>query len=96
MAAWRRRRVNPPGRTADHRHNCQSRKENAVLNHQGSGIGTVTPSVPAKRVLASEFLENLNGLPHVFAFGIYANVLVVNPLQAVAGDFVPQALEFSG
>ena len=65
----------------------------AKVGHQAPGVGAVAPGVPAQGPLAGQILHDLHGLDQVGPFGGFGEVLVVNPLEAVAGDVVAQGFE---
>jgi hypothetical protein len=61
----------------------------ALLHHQTARVGAVAAGVPAARPgAAAELLQLLRGLRDVLALGGLGHVLVVDPAQAVVGDFV--------
>ena len=65
-----------------------------VLKHEAFGIRTVTTGVPAKRPLpAGQFTNDARGLGDLAAFFTFRHVLVMNPAQAVRGNFVAEFAE---
>nr|GEU28080.1 hypothetical protein [Tanacetum cinerariifolium] len=67
--------------------------EAAVFHDQPARIGRVAPRVPALRRAARQVADDVHGFLHVGALGGFVHVLVADPAQAVAGDFVAQRLE---
>ena len=65
----------------------------AKVSHQAARVGAVAPGVPAQGAFACEFLNDLHRLGHVGALGGFVDILVMDPLEAVAGDVVAQFLE---
>ncbi|MNS90675.1 hypothetical protein D3C72_1247360 [compost metagenome] len=65
----------------------------AMFDHQFARIRGIAPRVPTLRSGPRQFADNLHGFTHVFAFRCFIHVLVGNPAQAMAGDFMPQLLE---
>jgi len=60
----------------------------ASFGNQLSGVGAVASGVPAQRRFTSQTSVQGNGLLHMIALFADVHVLVVNPAQAVASDFV--------
>ncbi|MCY1375538.1 hypothetical protein D9M69_629620 [compost metagenome] len=70
--------------------------ETAEVGHQAARVRAVAPGVPAQWPAAGELLNELHGLRHVRTLGRFVHVLVVDPLEAVAGNVMPQLLEGGG
>ena len=68
----------------------------AIVGHQAACVGAVASGVPAQGALAGQLAQDGHGLIHVGAFGGFVDVLVMDPLEAMAGDVVAKFLEGGG
>ena len=62
----------------------------AMLDHQLSGMRRIAPGIPALRCAAGQFAEDLDSGTQMRALRVDIDVLVVNPEQTMAGDFMPE------
>ena len=68
-----------------------------LRNHQAFGVRTVASGVPTVGPkTAGHLLDNLRAACHVLLFALFTDVLIMNPAQAVAGNFVTEFAEGLG